>query len=617
MGWIFLILVSYLGYHIGKLFFEKTLYRICFAPVLGGTTVTPIAFLLTLAFKNATPDPLPVAGWTVFGALVVFLTLTYKAPLSEGLNNGWKPVLLVAGGALLVTAPQVFRSLHHSDGRIWVQGFAWSDLVHHLATIATFAKGANYPPTSYGFPGEPLNYHYLFYFFTAITARLGADPVAVLNCLTVLGFVETAVASLFIGRDYFKSQWVGVLAFLMVCFGSSLVVWKELFVNHQSLTQLFSISGWLSDSVFERWALLNFNVFNNQRHFAFGLGQFALGALLLVRSLASDEPLKRALFRGCFIGVLPFFHMNVAISLVCAQGGVFLLQRRRGDLVAVCVASGLVVIQGLLWKAGGSNAVGAYPMVHYGYELDSPNVFLWLSYYFKVVGLKLACGLCAVFIVPRHLRGLFLSTLPVFILPNIFQFSSVLYDNNKFLILWIFILGFYASWMLFHLVSKTKIPGLRVGLVILAFCVMNLTGIVDYLGVLRLRGTYMPWRDDGLRMWIEKHTAPDAVFVSDYVKAPYYEPRDSVMLSGRRLFVHDNIDTIKATAQRKQFVENLQDVAESQNLCLYSESEDIQYILLPTTNPKWLNLKRVLADAPKAYGDSVSSVYSISKLCNR
>ena len=67
----------------------------------------------------------------------------------------------------------MFFTFHKEDGTLFIASKAWSDFGSHLPLIRSFSFGSNFPPEYPLFPGQPINYHFLFYFLVGLIEKAG------------------------------------------------------------------------------------------------------------------------------------------------------------------------------------------------------------------------------------------------------------------------------------------------------------------------------------------------------------------------------------------------------------------------------------------------------------
>lgn len=482
MGYVFIVYTFYLGWRICKVFELKSDFsylRIVAAPTVGIVLFTPLLFAISFVIKLLFPSLYPITFSVLAFSLVTiscelillrsrsrrvidfFNETKTNLTLLNLYKRHWGFLLSIAI-ALVITVPVFFDALHFSDLNLIMKPDLGSDMTNHLGLIASFTKGENIPPESIAYPFVGINYHFLYYFFIAVASHLGSEPVRLLNFLNIISFIQISGVCFLIGRRVFKSDWVGILGFLFFCFGSSLAFWG-FFWNHlmegDLVASLIEFKGCMWQVEFEQWCIFNFNVHINQRHFPFSIAAFGIFVYLLTSFTLFDDLKKRGkipfILIGLLIGLMPYFHMRTAISASSFVLMFFLFSNnlRKEILITGLVALMLVVPQGIMWKYGVESTLVNYPKFYFGYAIGRFDPISISIYYWKIFGFKILAIIVGFLVSPKAGRILFITLLPLFILPNILQFSN-LHDNNKFFILWLLVMNLYAAYTLVYLWKK-------------------------------------------------------------------------------------------------------------------------------------------------------------------
>jgi len=334
---------------------------------------------------------------------------------------------------------------------------------------------------------------------------------------------------------------------------------------------------------FEMWGLFNFNVYINQRHFPFGIAAFGTFVYLLTSFTLFVDLKKRGktpfILIGLLIGLMPYIHMPVALSACFTVFMFFIFSNklRKEIFITGLVAGVLVLPQALMWKYGVDSTLGSYPKVNFGYEIGRLDSIAILVYYWNIFGLKIFAILAGFLLSPKRGHILFITLLPLFILPNIFQFQHTLYDNNKFFILWLLVVNIYAAYPLVLLWGKGLVGRFAASLL---FMSLIATGVADYYGIMKFDKVTLPYYNDRLRNWIEQNTNSRSVFLTDTAIKPGYSAYYSVLLSGRRLYVHSIADSVQNLSMRKSKVASIYSAQNKAYVCKMLKDERIDYILV-------------------------------------
>jgi len=575
MGIVLILVSAVAGYCLLKQFskIDKPLILFSGATVIGCILCGTLLYLVDLLlaknfgdFFNSNFLVLAAAGGYIFH-ISKRLRLTDEArsdllALRNDRAAVWCLFLVVIFSAYLN-----WHSLNvTSRGDILVANGAWSDLMYHVSYIRTVALGNNVPIQYPYFANEPIRYHFLFDYFTGKVSQLGLDAVQALNIMSTLGLVSLLMLVFEFGRQLFKRTLTAVLGILFLVFHSSLSVfpWLKENFNGNILQSILQKGGWLAGTDFEVWGLFNLNVFVNQRHFAFGLAALVLLVIVLVKFTAESEiddsspnelslsnvkawvldygNVKVPLFWAVIIGCLPFWNAlfaAIAVMFVLAFA-LFNYKNKNlllGLLLTAIVASIIVYPQLMLFKAGAS-ALKDYPRFHFGYALDHPSLIGFITFYFKVFGLKVPLIAAALFLVERRLRVYALILLIPFLIANLFQLSSVLYDNNKLIIASLVFMNCYAAYGIVYLLEKRSLAA-RVSAIVLSVLI-TLAGVVDFFAARNLKQTAIADQTSSLKWWTVQHTKPRSVFLTN-TSIPFADNAVSaVTLAGRYLYVVSN-----------------------------------------------------------------------------
>jgi len=82
-----------------------------------------------------------------------------------------------------------FATLNFNEGKFWIGFKGWSDFGANISLVQSFTFGHNFPTNHPFFPGEPIHYHFLFWFQAANLEFLGLNPVWSINLLSILSLM--------------------------------------------------------------------------------------------------------------------------------------------------------------------------------------------------------------------------------------------------------------------------------------------------------------------------------------------------------------------------------------------------------------------------------------------
>src|SRR3989338_4090020 len=100
----------------------------------------------------------------------------------------------------------MFFTFHKEQGDIFIASKAWSDFGSHIPLIRSFSFGSNFPTEYPLFPGQPINYHFLFYFFVGLIEKAGVPIDYALNIPSAIGFSGLILFIYFVAKKIFQSS---------------------------------------------------------------------------------------------------------------------------------------------------------------------------------------------------------------------------------------------------------------------------------------------------------------------------------------------------------------------------------------------------------------------------
>jgi hypothetical protein len=546
-----------------------------------------------------------IAGmiYLIFAGRRLQLLVKLKEDVLNFVKDPWLLAFFIPVFALTIWLN--YHTLSTSDGNITVFG-AWGDIILHNALIRSISAGNVLPPEFPYYVGIPAaHYHFMFDYFGAKVAELGLNPVHAGNWMSILSLTGLLVLIFEFGRWYFKSVWAGFLGGLFLIFQSSLagINWFFRNLDGSILQKIFTNGDYMAEAPFEDWGLFSLNVFVNQRHIAYGFACFVLVVYLILKyredCQAKTAPpfelrwpnLKKPLFLGLLIGVLPFWH--TVIAAVClAFIGFFALAGIKNrpfflSMVITGLFAGLLALpQFILFTTGYFSPFHGFPVVHFGYGADPPTFIGILIYYWRVFGVKLLLLLLAVFIVSRAQKfDLFILFFP-FLMANLFQFSPILYDNNKLLFCFLIFMNCFAAFGLGWILKKFPVIS-RTFFAIILIAALSMAGILDWFSYKNASYPVIPDQSSPFVQWILKTTKPNTVFLTERV-IPYGDNAIvKVLLAGRKLYMVDNNDYFLEAQEREHRYNTITEIfaakSSPESIKALLKKEGIHYIVVEYT----------------------------------
>jgi len=295
----------------GRFFrFVSTSHRWATGALVGLLLSTGFTYLAARHFSSAS-NPLLWGDLLFFAAATIFLVscpskrdpalIQPRAPGSEK----WTWITLALYTVLV--SWMMFAVLDFKGGTLLIGITQWSDYGPNTAIVQSFALGHNFPTQYPHFSGEPIRYHFLFYFLAGNLEFLGLNLVWSLNLISTLTLVCMLALVIAFGQLLFKSRAVGCIASWFFFFHGTLNC--VAFLRRQTsfkgaLLAIYGLRDYLTSGYpyrGEDWGIWTQVVFINQRHLASSIGIFLVVLIFLFdRYLerAKEKERERALAAG-------------------------------------------------------------------------------------------------------------------------------------------------------------------------------------------------------------------------------------------------------------------------------------------------------------------------------
>lgn len=439
----------------------------------------------------------------------------------------------------------MFESFSYQDHTFYIADYVIYDFAIHIPLIRSFSFGANSPPEYPLFPGEPIRYHFLFYFLVGMLERIGLRIDWALNIPSAMGLFGLSVTLYFLTKRLFQRRLVALLAVIFLLLNGSLTFVK-FFQNH--LISLLTPWEIVTNNKFysfgpydggEIGAFWNLTVFINQRHFAWGLSLGLLFILTTFNLMKTTPKIKIGwgILWGIVLGILPFFHQPILLILALIMILYFFLYSLlRLFLITSGSISALIILPQIYIFSQGSNMIEWYPgfLIH-----DTLNPWHFLTYWFKNLGLHLFLIPLGLYLAPKEVKKLFLlPILVIFLIPNLLRFSPEVATNHKFFNFALILGSIFSAYSLVRLLDHAKkMHSKLIRLVIrIAFIMillsLILSGVIDFFPLINAsKHTFTDAPKNELVDWFLKQTEPDAVILNS---SAVYHPAS---LAGRKIFL--------------------------------------------------------------------------------
>ena len=504
-------------------------------------------------------------------------------------------ILLVGLLSLIFSFWLMFSTFSYKNGSMLISVKAWSDFSGNIPLIRSFSLGDNFPPQYPLFPGEPIRYHFLFYFLVGMLEKAGLRIDWSLNLLSALSFLALMLIIYLLGKELFKSKAVGILSLIFFLFNSSFS-FIEFFKFHPLSKK--TINDIITNNTFPSFgpydgkivsAFWNLNIYTNQRHLALALAVFLLIIFFIARYERKKKnlPLCLTLLFGVLIGILPFFHSSVFLMILVVLGILFILfSSQRKSLFLILLVGVFISLPRVLFL---EQAATYIPHIQIGYLIANQLSFHNFTYYWIMnLGLSFIFIPIGFFFSPKLAKKVFIAFFSLFLIGNLLQFSIEMAGNHKFFNTFLIVGNMFSAFLLVKFWQKFKF--LRVFILLAGFFLI-FSGIIDFF----------PIKNDGFMtvsdypnnpdvLWIMKNTPKNSVFLN--TSYTY----DQASLAGRKIFLgwpyfpwSLGYDTLKRSSLMKDMLGS----QDKKNLCMMLKNNNINYIEISGNNLNDPNLPKV------------------------
>jgi DNA-binding beta-propeller fold protein YncE len=602
---LYLALAIYLGDQLCRRFFRfVTVAQRCASAIIVGLLLSSwFTYLASWLFRRAAVPLL----WGDICYFAVALTAVWmirrrarrgkaaEAQFIQPRTPGsalWDGVTLLA--FLAFACWMMFATLNYRNGTLLIGNNEWSDFGPNTAIIQSFAVGHNFPTHYPHFSGEPIRYHFLFYFQAGNLTYLGLNLAWSLNLLSIITLVSLLALLMALGQALFNSRTVGRIGAALFFFHGTLSV-VAFFRAQPTISAAFHTILGLKDFLNsgypyrgETWGIWTQVVYLNQRHFASAVGLLCIVLLFLIdryrqhaaaKAAASPPPEpalagadttgpypepsfaiapveaappprvpfftrlrkligtlivfdKSFVFAGCLLGLLPFWNALVFTAAAAILAGFFVLFPCRRKMVVLGLTAVVVALpQLLLLKAGGVRTP-THSLLHWGYVIEPPTLGNILRYLGFSFGLKWGLIVVALAFASWFQRRLFLTLCAMYVMTFCFQMSLETLANHKYLNVWLILSNLFVGYGVWRLwlVRPRWLTLLTGPVALLVSGAIVLGGAIDLAAIHNAYWIQLKYEGDPLVKWVRANTRPHDIFLSDRFV------NHQILLAGRRLF---------------------------------------------------------------------------------
>jgi hypothetical protein len=439
-------------------------------------------------------------------------------------------------GSFLFSTWLMFHTFSYDEknSSMLIASKAWSDFGAHIPLIRSFSLGNNWPPEYPLFPGEPIRYHFLFYFLVGMLEKAGLRIDFAFNIPSIIGFTGLMVSIAFIAQRLFKDKRITILSLIFFLFNGSLSFIRFFQLHPLSIHTLRDIFTNDAFPSFAPWgegeitAFWNLNIYTNQRHLAFA---FALALLFIgILIYTEKQPLKKQLFfllpEVFILTIMPYFHQPILIILALFMTCYFILFPKLRALLLLIGTFGVIyIIPQILPLLSSPKTIHWNPGYLTSLPLTPIHIF-W--YWIQNMGLHVFLIPIGWLLAPARIKKIMSPLLLLFLIPNLFQFSVEMAANHKFFNFYLILGNMLTAYVIVRIFSLRNIGKLvgTIGLIGLIF-----SGIIDFFPV--SNDGYMALIDipkNEVATWIHDNTPPNAVFLNSSF---FFHPAS---LAGRKIF---------------------------------------------------------------------------------
>ena len=547
---LYLIVALLLGNTICRRLFVFTSapHRIAANFLVGILLCTIVSYLLALAFAG-TDHPMAYGNIAFFVAALLYLRWSWwhNEPLGQRFReyladeNTTASDWIWAGIYLAHSAWLMFGTLAVSETDLNVAAFLWNDFGPNLSLVQSFAVGHNFPAEYPHFIGEPIRYHFLFWFQAGNLEYLGLNIAVSLNLLSTLTMAAMLVLISAFGRVVFGSRTVGVIAALLF-FAPGTLSYIPFLASKvgpgEMLRAVLDVNEWLP-SIYsysgEQWGVWSMGTFLAQRHLLGAIGIFLVVLIQILQTFSksadSDNDRDRKdlwayVFYGVVLGLLPLWNGAVFVAAIAVLGACLLLFEFRRQLAALLITATIVAVPQILSLRSAGNR-GFSELFRWGYVVDPPTIANVLKYFAFTFGLKFALACVALIFLNRFQRKFFLAISSLLALAFVTQLSTDVMNNHKLINVWMILMNGYIAFLI-GLTWRQKVIG-KIAAAILITAI-SLGGLIELIRVWNVKDVDIPYDNGAYYTWLKTQTFPTDTFLSDrYVHSP-------ILLSGRRVF---------------------------------------------------------------------------------
>lgn len=589
---VYLGVVVWFGDAVARRWFDFVSWphRLATAFLVGLLLGTWTSYLAAL-IASGTGDPMAVGAMASSWGMVITALWLRRRPASPAIaargplrsvRSEWFLVLLVA----LLIGWMMTSTYGMADGELRIAGDLWSDFGPTTAISQSFALGNNFPTQYPHFAGEPIRYHFLYYFQVGNLTFLGLDPATANNTLSIASVLAMLLIVVALGERLFGSRWVSWLGagFFFVHGALSFVPYLGSFPSiGDALAALPNLDHFLSSGFpyrGEEWGVWTQDVFLNQRHLASAVGITVIVVLFVldrlprreaeviaddvearpgwvaaaqaliaerrrhltealaepsapIKSIVHDPWLPGYILCGLLAGLLPLYNGAMFIASAAVLGVLFVVFPNRSRMIVLGTAAAVTAIPQLLFlRPGTMSGEQTYPSLFWGYTVEDPTIARVATYLAFLFGPKLILAGVALATGTWEQRRVFLAFVSLVALAFLVQLSVEVLANHKFINTWLIVANLFAAYGLVRLWRARPSAWIPTRLVAVSLtAVIVAGGAIDLVPIKNERIYRVGMDGDPLYEWVRTETRPTDVFLTDLYVV------HGILVAGRKLYM--------------------------------------------------------------------------------
>lgn len=493
------------------------------------------------------------------------------------------------GLTIIATTLLINQSLHFTGNDLLQIGAnEWGDFDVHLPFIRSFAWGSNIPPSLPFFPNANSAYHFMFDYFGGIL-NFGGLPISyAFNIISIISF-SSLLFSLYKFASYlFGNKIIGIFTILFFIFNSTLEFLEayQKLLSHNPIdflqkiivnNQYLSAGPFTSDHVSIIW---NMNVYLNQRHLLFGSALGIMFLIFLYQLINRRLNEKYYLLLGLFLGLTPFWSIYIFICLLIIVGvlSIFFIKSNPKILLIIPLAI-IISLPQIIWLG---HDVKNFIQFNPGFLTPHPlTIQGFITYWFYNLGLSFITIPIGFLLASKEQKKWFVAFFGIFIISNLIQFNSVMFNNHKLFNFWLILSNSFTAFLLWKILEKKQWWKWFIFSPI--FILLIFSGIIDTFVIINEHFyTISDYQSNNTTQWVMQNTQKNSNFL-----VPNYVMYDPIRMAGRKLFVLDprfagefGYDVLSRNMLIKQIYEN-SDLSVVRTLLL---KNNITYVEIPTNN---------------------------------